>query len=668
YVQVAGWNDKYIRMPQGAAADVQRVVSQGSPEVDFEKVGTYKDRATTKYTQDKSAAVETWGDPEPLPSPGENFYQNLVTDFDASPIRWQIDYSSAGRRLFTLTDGTTDAAAAREPNWYWQSTTREIDVNDSPTGDAATTAGTYGTGRFVTAPDGYRSSMASVVGWSLVSQHYEYNVSNNLFWNARAYWRNPNGGDIGGHANAARSMGAKLAEPRTVAQFSAAGNIAYPGARVGIMHSAGTWRYLSDGQPAFVIFGPRQPDGNGPSVWFWAGAAGSYDDVEAGAGLPGVYEFAPSGYRANVNEWFNDYESQWTSITTDVYDQRLTLTYQWVSNAHDIYGKRERFETVPVDVTVVGEKTVTQWGAAPISEPQTRLVSARSADPKLVQSSEFGAAALQSASSLLIDVGGHAFLRGTLASRHSTLQLTAGGAMVLEGQLPETAPALAEVAFGELVAPAGISVTASSILVKDSARIQVDGSADVRVVGIELTASGAINLSGNVTSPTAVEIAAGTSVLLDSAISATGSLSVTAGMGQSQSGSVVGTFYADLEVLGENSSIALTAGASGGSIQLTDSDLAAARVDLTALSGSVLHGPNGLIDTVQLHLLSSAGVSAQTRAETVEAVVSAAGDIQIRNLRGMRLLADTANGAIEVSAAGSINAERVVALGSSQHN
>ncbi|MFN9223897.1 MAG: beta strand repeat-containing protein, partial [Planctomyces sp.] len=113
---------------------------------------------------------------------------------------------------------------------------------------------------------------------------------------------------------------------------------------------------------------------------------------------------------------------------------------------------------------------------------------------------------------------------------------------------------------------------------------------------------------------------------------------------------------------------AFTAGSTAGSVTLTNSDLSAARVDLTALSGSVLHGPDGLIDTVQLHMLSSAGVSALTRAEDVEAVVSVAGDIQIRNLRGMRLLADTANGAIEVSAAGSINAERVVALGTSQHN
>jgi hypothetical protein len=70
------------------------------------------------------------------------------------------------------------------------------------------------------------------------------------------------------------------------------------------------------------------------------------------------------------------------------------------------------------------------------------------------------------------------------------------------------------------------------------------------------------------------------------------------------------------------------------------------------LSGSVLHGPDGLIDTVQLHILASAGIAAQTQAETITAVVSTAGDIRIRNLSGLRLEADTADGFIEVSAAG----------------
>jgi hypothetical protein len=95
YVQVAGWTDKYIRMPQGASADVLRVVSQGVPEVGTEKVGSYRDQAKTQYVQDKSAAVETWGDvPEPYPNPGENLYRHLVRDYDNSPAHWQVDYTT----------------------------------------------------------------------------------------------------------------------------------------------------------------------------------------------------------------------------------------------------------------------------------------------------------------------------------------------------------------------------------------------------------------------------------------------------------------------------------------------------------------------------------------------------------------------------------------------
>ncbi|MFO0062985.1 MAG: hypothetical protein ACK57O_19100, partial [Planctomyces sp.] len=514
YVQVSGWTDKYIRMPQGAAADVLRVVSQGVPEVGAEKVGTYRDQAKTQYVQDKSAAVETWGDvPEPYPNPGEYLYRNLVHDYDNSPARWQVDYVGAGNgvRLFTLTDGVTNAAHGRDPNWYWHSTTREENVYDVPIADAAAVAGTSGTGRYISVPDGYRSSLASVTNVNVFQQRLIYNVSNNVFYTPRRYWFNPNGGSLGGHHNAAQSMGGKVAEPRTMAQFFGAAAMG-SFSRVGIMNFGSGWVYFTTREPVSLLpWGGGQPDGSGNTLWFYPVA---YDDIPEGWGVAGTYQFEPSSYNADVNENFQDYYSTWTSIPTDVYDQRLTLTYQWVSNAHDIYGKRERFETVPVDVTVVGEKTVSQWGAAPISTPQTRLVSARSADPTLVESSEFGTPALLSASSLLIDVGGHALLRGTLSSQNSTLQLTAGGAMVLEGQLPESAPALAEVAYGELLAPAGISVAASSILVKDSARILVDSSANVRDVGVVLQASGAISLSGNVTSPTAVEIEAGTNVLL----------------------------------------------------------------------------------------------------------------------------------------------------------
>ena len=83
-----------------------------------------------------------------------------------------------------------------------------------------------------------------------------------------------------------------------------------------------------------------------------------------------------------------------------------------MSNAHDIFGKRERFETVPVDATVVGEKTVTKWGTVAISEAQTTLVTARIPDTTLVQAGTFEAPAMQSAGAMVLHAGGHALLRG----------------------------------------------------------------------------------------------------------------------------------------------------------------------------------------------------------------------------------------------------------------
>jgi hypothetical protein len=81
FIQVDGLNDKYIRMPKGAAADVLQVVSQGTPQVTTEKVGTYRDQAVIKYVQDRSATVDNMGYvDEPLPDPNQSLYRQLIKD------------------------------------------------------------------------------------------------------------------------------------------------------------------------------------------------------------------------------------------------------------------------------------------------------------------------------------------------------------------------------------------------------------------------------------------------------------------------------------------------------------------------------------------------------------------------------------------------------------
>jgi len=58
YIDVSGWDDKYIRMPQGAEQDVLRVTSQGAAAWE-ETVGQYRDGANLSYIQDKSTFEAT---------------------------------------------------------------------------------------------------------------------------------------------------------------------------------------------------------------------------------------------------------------------------------------------------------------------------------------------------------------------------------------------------------------------------------------------------------------------------------------------------------------------------------------------------------------------------------------------------------------------------------
>ena len=106
-VDVAGWKDKYIRMPEGAHEDVLRIVSQGEPIVSQEKVGTYHNTAKVLYTQINSAHAAV----------NNTYYRE--TD-DGSGIRWQVSYANSGLRWYDITDGRTGSSIVSStyvPDW-----------------------------------------------------------------------------------------------------------------------------------------------------------------------------------------------------------------------------------------------------------------------------------------------------------------------------------------------------------------------------------------------------------------------------------------------------------------------------------------------------------------------------------------------------------------------
>ncbi|MDA1272780.1 MAG: hypothetical protein O2960_01835, partial [Verrucomicrobia bacterium] len=121
--QLPDLSDKWIRLPEGALDDVLRLVSQGQTDPFQETVGTFRDQAVVRYTQDRSTLVST---------SGPTFY----TDDDSSPARWNVTDAREGKRTYTLTDGVT-GSQPHAPDWSTAETpdlqrTNPVTISFSP--------------------------------------------------------------------------------------------------------------------------------------------------------------------------------------------------------------------------------------------------------------------------------------------------------------------------------------------------------------------------------------------------------------------------------------------------------------------------------------------------------------------------------------------------------
>ncbi|MFN5905949.1 MAG: hypothetical protein ACK5A3_07845, partial [Planctomyces sp.] len=120
-LQADGFRDKYVDIPTGVKADIERLVSQGETHNFSEDIGDYYDTATVNYTQDKSALVDrtvyaTPWDPAHIAWYGfDHDYVGLVDDADNSPARWAVAYRDSGTRHYSINDGRTGGSEIYEP-------------------------------------------------------------------------------------------------------------------------------------------------------------------------------------------------------------------------------------------------------------------------------------------------------------------------------------------------------------------------------------------------------------------------------------------------------------------------------------------------------------------------------------------------------------------------
>ena len=678
FIDVAGWNDKYIRMPLGANEDVLRVTSQGAPATSYESVGQYRDQAEVLYTQDKS-------DHQSL---SQTYYRE--SDYDNSDARWAVSYNRDGHRVFSLVDGRSGANAvssSRVPNWSWQSTGSEANVYDNPTGAADAVAGTYGTGRYVLVPTGYRSDTASVTSVSLHDSHSErVGSAEDRKFDIDIWWTQA-------FISIDTEDGAE--EEWALVWAGVSGNVGFAQYGWGGGGDNGwydfNWKIwsgtLEHGDQVYLRGMIREDDGGGDWVlsddddifldssgWYTVPESGSTGYAYANPGSADIHfrlDSTPNWYLNHyINETFHDYTYDWTSIWHSISDKRLTLNYSWTSTSEDLYGKRPRYETHDVQTKVVQDKTITLWNSQPVIEKQSLIVSSRAAGAGTqLPYGVFAGQSLNAGGGIDIEASQDVTIRAKAQAVGGSFQIAAGVDVEIDGAVPGgAANPLTLAADAELLAGNGIAFTAGgSITIGSSSLLEVDENAADGV--IELQAGGQLAVSGTVRSPIEISISAGGDVAVGGLMDAGQLIDVSAGQGSSRTGDIISGAYADLQATESGGDIRLTAGAISGSITLDQSALTAAdRVELTASAGAISQSL-GLIDASLLRARAESGFEAFVAGNSIDAQISGAGAITIISQGSLELVdVRTADGPIHVEARGQLTATHVETLGESDAN
>ncbi|MGD8418835.1 MAG: hypothetical protein PVJ78_00250, partial [Gammaproteobacteria bacterium] len=500
--EIDGWNDKYIRMPVGAEQDVLRVVSQGSPDAWNENVGSYNDSARVLYTQINSAFTGY----------NSTYYRGI--DADNSPARWQVSYYDSGLREYQIIDGRTgpdEVSKIYIPDWQSAVLDTSSTLQDSngtliyaPVGYTAGLTGPgyqqYGSPRLVDVGDWEELLYNLDVNW------YDTTFSINTEIGAEEEWARV-------WAWTENSAGTKTSDVEYDSKKWPGGGDGYP--TIYTLNRNLLDTTVSHNDKLFLQLQfieedawPNPDDNIGTDRESYAVTdlvnGGKYylyvsDGSYWGDSFFQVFVSTTWTKYADTYENFYDYLNDWTSTPTTLQDNRLTLNYQWVSDAEDVTGLRPRYETYETEVPVVTERQVTKWRTELIYEDQTVFTTERVfEDPTESAAGVFTAESIIGRDAITILAGNDVDISGKMLSDGASGSITihADNNTTIEGTAPLTDPdALA--AISELKASSQISISSGgSTRIADSGRLTVDDGGIGSTSDISLTAGTDVFVEG----------------------------------------------------------------------------------------------------------------------------------------------------------------------------
>ncbi|MEN9775267.1 MAG: hypothetical protein RL322_2337, partial [Pseudomonadota bacterium] len=367
---VYGWKDKYIRMPGGAQKDVEKVISQGTPQYLFNDTGyntTGNLNVLRGQTSPDGLNGGQWAEMPSIPN-------------GSVKGEWVGEYQEQARLNYIQDKSvyTPQAGSSRGGlfgiSWLWGSRTSYYDWDQS-IGRWAVFYPGGGTWNFEVASRG-SLSMAGDPTWAWDGA---FNASKNQFWDYETGGRETQlvyGGSslLGGKLNSNQ----ETADTNQISQQFAG------------------WRFVGG-----VVVSTK---------FLWWTWTRSYP----------------------IFEIFKNYSYDWysTTLNRNIYDQRVKLSYNAVTFAEPIYDYRPVYQTTTKDVTVVNFQDVTVWESQPITATSyvTRTEQGTKVIPLL--GPDYSGESLFAANDLRIQSGRNANFSGKVKA-YDNLDISASGSIAV---------------------------------------------------------------------------------------------------------------------------------------------------------------------------------------------------------------------------------------------
>ncbi len=464
-IDVADWDDKYIRMPIGTHEDVLQVILKGESAANI-PVGEYRDHARIYYTQD-SPSLEIISTTESIYTSKFDEVMNNKTNVsyysiidDGNLVRWYVDYLSDGSREYSIDDGRS-ASDLTNP-----------DIN----GESII---------FIRLPEWVESSIREGENVDITDMVFDINSFN---VNAPAGFAD----DSGQLYNAVEVLVQTVVTNEDYiidGDWSSSFTLVYDGK---LQKNIDTDVDLKEVIPDDGEYHFYEYTLSGSTLKEWsARATGVLNRYDAG-----YCTWNDSSYSETSDIYNNqyDYAYDWTSEWHSVFDQRNILSYQWVSQID--YETSEVFEDYEYVVKNEQDKTLSLWQMIAQTQDQTLEMVGLNDEFDFVPYGGFNGATIETGGVLNIQASGTISMTAQITAAGS-VNVQADGNVTVEGVQPEdatdpdTLPAVTEVtsATGDITLNAGANLTMDWVdLTAAAGRIDLTSGADVTITNSLATA------------------------------------------------------------------------------------------------------------------------------------------------------------------------------------